>query len=62
MENLQGNEPNIVTCPVCHGHGTVSKPPRIAGDQNEWIIGITRICYSCNACKGNGVIDAREIR
>ena len=24
------------TCPVCDGHGTVTRPPWIAGDQPTW--------------------------
>lgn len=43
------------TCPVCNGAGTVSKPPYIAGDIDEWFSGDTRI-YECNACDGKGIV------
>jgi DnaJ-class molecular chaperone len=43
------------TCPVCNGHGTVSKPPWVAGDQNAW--GSTgNPLYQCPSCKGTCII------
>ena len=42
-------------CPVCSGHGTVSKPPHVAGDQVEWTATGTDL-YPCHACKGTGVV------
>lgn len=47
------------TCPVCGGQGTVSKPPWIAGDQNEWVSG-TLEPYSCKACAGAGIVWEKE--
>ena len=43
------------TCPTCHGHKTVSKPPWVAGDQMTWVSGGTEI-YPCPSCNGSGVI------
>ncbi|KKK67593.1 hypothetical protein LCGC14_2952520 [marine sediment metagenome] len=42
-------------CPVCHGAGTVSRPPGIAGDQETWNDSGTPL-YDCLACDGTGVI------
>ena len=44
-----------LACPVCNGHGTVSKPPWIAGDQITWA-GNSSAPYTCKACGGRGVI------
>jgi len=41
-------------CPKCSGQGIISKPPHIAGDQNEWTG--TEISYQCNLCEGKMVI------
>lgn len=43
------------SCPVCNGHGTVSKPPWIAGDQMTWYAS-SSVLYTCNACDGTGVV------
>jgi DnaJ-class molecular chaperone len=43
------------TCPVCNGHGTVSRPPHIAGDQLTWADSSTRT-YECQACNGSGIV------
>lgn len=37
-------------CPKCNGQGTVSKPPYIAGDVNEW--SSTLANHRCNLCGG----------
>jgi len=42
-------------CPVCDGHGTVSRPPWVAGDQPEWTTSDTAT-YPCQACGGTGII------
>lgn len=53
----EGNDPATrpFTCPVCNGHGTVSRPPWVAGDQPSWVdTGTTP--YSCPACQGKGLV------
>lgn len=42
-------------CPVCNGHGTVSKPPSVAGDQDTWMSSGTHL-YPCPACNGTCII------
>ncbi len=42
-------------CPTCHGQGTVSKPPWVAGDQNTWVSSSVR-SYPCPSCNGAGVL------
>lgn len=42
-------------CPVCRGHGTVSKPPYVAGDQDSWA-GSGTGSYPCHACSGTGIV------
>lgn len=42
-------------CPVCDGHGTVSRPPNIAGDQPCWSSSDLRP-WPCPACEGQGVL------
>ena len=42
-------------CPVCHGAGTVSRPPWVAGDQPTWDAGGIEF-YECRACKGSGMV------
>ena len=44
------------SCPTCHGSGTVSKPPWIAGDQETWVANTAWNLYSCPSCNGSGVI------
>lgn len=41
-------------CPKCDGQGIVSKPPNIAGDQQEWTS--TSISHTCNVCNGQKII------
>ena len=43
------------TCPVCHGAGTVSKPPWVAGDQEFWADASGEL-YDCPACGKTGVV------
>ena len=43
-------------CPVCHGQGTVSRPPYIAGDMPFWSGSTTNDSYPCRACDGTGII------
>ena len=45
----------IKACPVCNGHGTVNRPPWVAGDQMEWVDCGTGP-YPCQACKGSGLV------
>lgn len=42
-------------CPVCNGTGLVSRPPGVAGDQEEWA---SSSCgpYPCRSCGGSGVL------
>jgi len=49
------------TCPVCCGHGTVQKPPWVAGDQQTWSSGHTG-WYTCPACTGEGIVWNEEER
>jgi len=42
-------------CPVCNGHGTVSKPPQIAGDITTWSSTDNKL-YPCKACNGTGIV------
>ena len=42
-------------CPVCHGAGTVSRPPWVAGDQPTWDTNTIEF-YECRACKGSGIV------
>jgi Zn finger protein HypA/HybF involved in hydrogenase expression len=42
-------------CPNCHGQKTVSKPPHIAGDQETWTAGDSKL-YPCPTCNGMGYI------
>jgi len=42
-------------CPVCNGHGTISKPPWVAGDKLTWS-DIGTGLYKCKACDGTGVL------
>ncbi len=42
-------------CPACNGHGTVSKPPWVAGDKNIWWADSIQL-YPCAACNGSGII------
>ena len=46
-------------CPVCFGHGTVSKPPWISGDQPSWTASGTSH-WPCRACLGMGIIWSEE--
>ena len=48
-------------CPVCGGHGTVSRPPWVAGDQTEWASNGTET-YPCRACRGTGIVWEGEAR
>lgn len=47
-------------CPVCHGQGTVSKPPYIAGDQQTWIASNAWDKFPCPACNGQGIVWEQE--
>ncbi len=42
-------------CPKCDGQGTVSKPPWVDGDVNEWF-STTVGGYKCNVCHGAKII------
>jgi hypothetical protein len=42
-------------CPVCNGHGTVSRPPHVAGDV-PWWVGSSIESYPCRACSGTGLV------
>jgi Zn finger protein HypA/HybF involved in hydrogenase expression len=47
-------------CPNCHGQKTVSKPPYIAGDQETWTAGDSKL-YPCPTCNATGYIIVREV-
>jgi len=42
-------------CPKCHGQGTMSKPPGMPGDVNEW--SGSQSSYACDVCEGNKIIE-----
>jgi len=42
-------------CPKCSGQGTVSKPPYLAGDINQWSDSVGQ--HECNVCKGEMIIN-----
>lgn len=42
-------------CPVCAGTGLVSRPPGVAGDQEEWTDSGAGP-YGCRACGGTGLL------
>jgi hypothetical protein len=42
-------------CPVYNGHGTVSRPPWIAGDVDNWTHSDAGP-YECRACKASGIV------
>ena len=46
-------------CPKCNGQGTVSKPPWVDGDVNEWI-GSATGGYICDVCNGAKIIPTPE--
>lgn len=50
----------IEKCPVCEGQGLVSRPPWIAGDQQEWTASSAGP-YSCKVCQGRGIIDSTKV-
>jgi hypothetical protein len=41
-------------CPKCLGQGSVSKPPYLAGDINQW--SGSQMQYQCNLCNGKMII------
>ena len=41
-------------CPKCNGQGTVSKPPYVPGDVNEW--SSTSSVHTCDVCNGAKII------
>lgn len=45
-------------CPMCHGQKTVSKPPHLAGDVNQWTS--SGVQFSCGICTGAGIIPMAE--
>lgn len=42
-------------CPKCDGQGTVSKPPWVAGDVQQWQSSATT-GYTCDVCHGAKII------
>jgi hypothetical protein len=56
-ERVQGAEVMATphACPVCQGAGTVSKPPHVAGDQEQWS-GCDTAMSRCNPCGGSGIV------
>ena len=44
------SQPYYQLCPKCHGQGTVSKPPWVAGDIQSWIG--SESSYVCDLCNG----------
>ena len=45
----------VSLCPKCSGQGTVSKPPFVDGDVNNWV---DDCCggYTCKVCNGSGYL------
>lgn len=41
-------------CPKCNGQGSVSKPPYVSGDVNEW--SSSSLSFICDVCKGAKII------
>ncbi len=41
-------------CPKCDGQGTVSKPPYVPGDVNQW--SSTSATFQCDVCNGQKII------
>lgn len=41
-------------CPKCNGQGTVSKPPWLAGDIDQW--SGTATSFPCDVCNGAKII------
>jgi len=41
-------------CPKCNGQGTMSKPPHIPGDVNEWTSSQTS--FTCDVCNGEKIL------
>lgn len=41
-------------CPKCNGQGSVSKPPWLAGDVDQWTSSETQ--YDCDVCNGAKVL------
>ena len=41
-------------CPKCDGQGTVSKPPYVPGDVNQW--SSTSTTFTCDICNGQKII------
>ena len=55
-QQIHFNQPKTPhCCPNCGGHKTVSKPPWIAGDKNEWPSSGTKT-YPCPTCNETGII------
>lgn len=46
-------------CPVCDGTGLVSRPPGLAGDNEQWVANGGRT-YECRACNG-GVLYPEDV-
>jgi hypothetical protein len=41
-------------CPKCNGQGTISKPPYISGDVNQWSSSSSQ--FQCDVCQGQKII------
>ena len=49
-------QPSPHVCPVCNGHGTVTRPPWVAGDASTWAAAGASDLYPCHACAGKGLV------
>jgi len=47
--------PSVVVCPNCNGQKIVSRPPWLAGDQQEWSSTGTDT-YPCPTCDSRGYL------
>ena len=55
------SSPQVFTCPVCAGSGTVGKPPWLVGDITIWNGSNTEL-YICHVCKGIGILSIQQIK
>lgn len=52
--NDQDSSEQVISCPLCKGHGRVSRPEHVPADVEVWVDNNTS--HVCHRCKGNGYI------